>query len=228
MKENMPKHYLVFDTETIGLHDLNMFDIGIVILDNKGNLIHTEEALINEVYNSPKIHSAYYYGKNKEFYNNANIKIRSIKDIRFLFNSLIKEYNVNRILACNTNFDIRVLNFMFKQYNLGKNINKHKLSKVGIKIGDLQKIFIGNVNITKYIKFCLENNLITGKGNIQYGVESIIKFIIGKDYKEQHTALADALDEAIILNYIMKLPKFNLDKEIKSPTHYIKKIRKSI
>ncbi len=125
-------------------------------------------------------------------------------------------------------FDIRALNYTFKRFNVGRNIDSAKLSRVGVKLGDIQKIFIGNANMTNYINFCLENNFITDKGNIQYGVEPIIKFIKKNlGYNEAHTALADALDEATILQYIINLPKYDLDKSIASPTHYIKKIRQS-
>jgi len=199
---------IVFDTETINVSDLSMFDFGFIVIDtNTREVLEKGSFLVEEVYNSELFPKAYYYNKNKEIYENKlkrkEIEIKGIKEIRDIFNSAIKKHDIELISGFIINFDIRTLNFNFKKYlledkeiSLQKLSNRYEVIDISILFSLLEKRF------GSYVDYCVSNDFVTEKGNIKSTAEVIYKYITGNiEHEEEHTAFNDSEEEAAILNY---------------------------
>lgn len=116
----------------------------------------------------------------------------------------LRDNHVKTLAAYNIPFDYRAVHSSAKffgvleskdiQYILSRNmLDIWKMAKDTIcqEVGYLN--FINN-----------EPNGYTAKGNMKTTAELVYKYIIGKDFEEKHTALADAQIEAHILNYLMR------------------------
>ena len=197
---------LVFDTETIDIKDLDMFDFGYVLIED-GKIIDKGSYLIEEVYGTELFKRAYYYEKNKIRYEeklaNGQIEIKSMEEVRELFNIAAKKADI--IAGFVIDFDIRVLNYNYKKY-LGKEkvISIAELSNKFTVI-DISLLFALIYSDKKeYKEFCIANGYMTDKGNYKTTAEVMYRFITENlEHEEEHTAFSDSIEEFEIMDYLI-------------------------
>jgi len=219
----MQKHYLLFDTETVDVSDLSIFDIGFIVFNESYEIVHKQRLVFKEIVDNEERFKKCYYYSNKDFY--KDLEKHEYPDLKITLNKLIKEYNIKGLFAFNIDFDIRSLHYTFKRYELSKDgIDKTKLKKHGIELYDIIDIFLMNVDIKKYTKYCLEKNFITEKGNIKYTAEVINRYILNRDdVVETHTALEDCEIEFNIINHVRTLDGFDINKKLPTKAYlYLK------
>ena len=220
-------YYIVLDTEGLGLNDSKnkiygrqrSYDIGYVIIDKKGNIIKMFNALTQEIFGDNKLMETAYFADKIPLYDymidNKEIKVK-------LFNKIINElkrdlekYNIKGILAYNVNYDICAL-VETAQYTMKGNCPKLKFETT--KNGKKKPMFeqflqkLLNTKVEFYDiwtmacktlcqqKTFLANAKYTNKGNIITNAETVYQYITDKEeFKEDHTALSDAIIESEIL-----------------------------
>ncbi len=93
-------------------------------------------------------------------------------------------------------------------YNI--NFDKKHLTDFGIDFTNTRPVCLwgsfANVFVnSKYIKWALDNQFVTAKGNIKTDAETAYKYVTeDMNYKHLHFALADCYSEAVIWNAIKK------------------------
>jgi len=229
METKVKGNWLVFDTETIGLHNRSIFDFGYVI-NMKGEVVKKGRILIEEVYdNKLLLNRAHFYKKSvyDPIEKEEETQILSMALLRKEINSLIKSYNIDYLAAYNLKFDLSALNFSLQKYASQTGINKSKLKKAGIELVDIIDIVFLNINVQDYVDFCLSNNYVTAAGNTRYTVEHVYRYLT-KDLtkSEPHTALEDAIIENYILTKVLNIKEEPVIGKIEgTPTSIMKKYR---
>lgn len=212
----MRKNNLVFDVETAGeVWAPLMYDIGWVITSPHGKTLKKRRFIIKEIFETESLMtSAYYADKVEKHYKGLeHITIEFLEMVKILRDD-IKNENVGKVMAYNLNFDIRALvNSYMRILSKGKRKlaykgNKKVDYKESFKLiveGDYKFLDIwGLVCETVLLKpefqeFVLENGFVTEKGNYKTNAEVTYRFMFGDEYYiEEHTGLADAIDESMI------------------------------
>lgn len=130
-------------------------------------------------FNKPKLKRKYKFISNNCFIN--------------FFIKIIKRFKVKRLFAYNITFDKNCLKYIFGECFC-------ELEKL-IEFCDIIPLILYSKLLTEdYCKWCIENNFVTNKGNIQTKAETVYKYLT-KDltFKEEHTGLADVYIEYKIL-----------------------------
>lgn len=207
MKKNI---YCLIDTETSKMTDV--YDLGIIIFDKKGNILFTRNYCNMDVFgNDNMMENAYYNWKMPLYKENKNIVRCDTRSMMYDFLYTMKLYNVTHLLAYNINFDINALDKTYIRFcNRHFNIDK-------LIIIDIMRVAIDTIiNTDKYRSFCIRNNEITDKGNFKSGAESVYKYINNDiDFIEDHTALSDCYCEMNIFMKCLKQKK-KINKGIES------------
>ena len=205
-------YYMVFDTETAnGLNDPMVYDLGLAIVDRKGNVYETRSFVIYEVFCQMKdlMKSAYYSHKIPKYIEEIKKSERKIvrystakKEIR----RLCKEYNVKAIMAHNARFDYRAT-AQTQRY-----ITKSKFRfflPYGIELWDTLKMAQDTIcKQVGYKEWCYENGYLTKNGRVRATAEILYRYISGEEnFDEEHTGLADVLIEKEIFAHCMRQHK---------------------
>lgn len=224
---NSIRQYLVVDTE--GKGDVTkgqnpfLYELGIVRYDNILHEIKDAISYLNlTVFNNEEDMDNAFFGKTKRdiyelFINPRNRYEKNLKPLYEKYKHNFYSNDRNQILSF---FNIEMSpkdEFIFAYnayYDCQSILNTYKLSPVNsrkFKDKDVVCIMVQFLlmlqNIPeereKYINFCIKHNYITDKGNAQYKVEIIIRYILNDvEYREEHIGLFDAIDENTILLWI--------------------------
>ena len=132
-----------------------------------------------------------FYGKKQDDYVNKNAhKMVNQAYFKKVIQRIFDGYKV--IAAYNINFDQKHLT------DFGVNF---KGTRTVCLWGSFAEAYV----TSKYIKWALENQFVTEKGNIKTDAETAYKYITkDMDYEHLHFALADCYSEAVIWNGIKK------------------------
>ena len=219
-------YYCVLDTGGLGLNDIKnkiygqqkSYDIGYVIMDKKGNIVKKFNALTEEIFGDKDLMSTAYFADKmvdyEDMITNKQIKIKVFEKIIKELKRDIKRFKLKGIFAYNCNYDIVGLaetsqytiencpKMTFSKTKKGKWKPEHekllqKLLGTKIQFYDIwtmacmtlcqQKTFISQMKFTE-------------KGNPITNAEIVYNYITDQtEFKEEHTALADAEIEAEIL-----------------------------
>jgi hypothetical protein len=206
------KKFLILDTETCNTIEQPLpYDIGWAICDKNGNILIERSFLVAEVFLDMKdvMQSAYYAEKIPNYWEDVKKNLRTIAPmwkIRKIMLKDMKEYNVKTVGAYNMGFDKRALN------NLMRYISK-SWCRWWFPFGT-EFICIWSMacdvllNRTTYIKFALNNGLISDANNIFTSAECAYKYITKNiDFKESHTGLEDVKIEIEIMTKCFKQHK---------------------
>ena len=206
------KYYIVLDTETANTIEQPIpYDIGWVVCDRDGNIYERRSFVVAEVFCDMKdvMQSAYYAEKIPQYWKDIKNGTRSIKPmwtIRKMFIEDLKTYNTNRVGAYNMGFDKRALNNLIRYTS--------KSWARWFFPYDTEYFCIWNfacsvlLNTKSYIKFAIENNLISEADNIQTSAECAYKFITNNtEFREEHKGLDDVLIEVAIMAKCYKTHK---------------------
>lgn len=181
--------YCTIDTETVGgaSAPTGMYNIGCVIHDKNGNIYATTSLLVMEHYE--EIEQDSYAKQNFPIYKERLQKgiisaVATENEAIAIINTLCKFYNVKYIMAYNSAFD-------FVKTSCRDLVNEYEF--IDIYLMALQTI----THQKKYKKFCEQNNFKSRSGKCaSTSAETVYSFITNNsDYKEEHTALSDALIE---------------------------------
>ena len=193
--------YCTLDTETVGgaSTPTGMYNVGIIIHDNKGNISATTNLLVMEHYE--EIKNDDYAKKNFPIYAeklaSGEISAVSTEDEAFeIVRNLCRFYGVKYVMAYNSGFD-------FCKTCFCKLLDEFEF--IDLYLMALQTI----THLKGYAKFCTENHLLSKSGkSCATSAESVYAFITDDpNYEEEHTALADALIEMEIFLRCQRMKK---------------------
>lgn len=192
--------YLIIDTETLGVDNQLIYNIGYLIYDTETRAVKVaRDYVITEIYDNDNLmQSAYYYNK-KPIYemriaNGTCKKIKWSYALRVLARD-IKKHNVDKLYAFNSRFDMSSIKTTCSRY--------HTKNPTDI----IYDIWKGQANpiITKqpsYIEFCETNGFMTKHKTPRprENAETLYAYLTNNpSYVEEHTALEDSKIELQIL-----------------------------
>lgn len=191
---------LVLDTETLGIYDPSVYDLGYLIYDTVDGTLVARDYITKEIYDNPKkMQTAYYYNKlpiYEERLADGYCKKTKWTYILRMLQRDINKYKPDGIYAYNSSFDTRAI---AKTCELFKTKNP-----TADGITDIWK-GLTDPHITEtedYKKFCRANGFMTKhkRPRCQAKAETVYRFLTRQtDYVEQHTALEDSKIELAIL-----------------------------
>ena len=214
------KYFLVIDTETA--NDITQplpYDIGYAICDRQGKIYKTKSFIVAEIFLAHKdlMQSCYFAEKVPKYW--EDIKqgkrvIKSLWNIRKELHQDMKEYNITEVGAYNMGFDKRALN---NDTRYCTNSFIRWFFPYGTEFFCIWNMACQVLlNRTSYIKFALENNLVSDKGNILTNAECCYQYLTNNaNFKEEHTGLEDVLIEVYIMKKCFDTHK-KLDRKIYS------------
>jgi hypothetical protein len=212
--------YLVIDTETCNTIEQPLpYDIGYAICDRYGNIVIERSFMVAEIFIDHKdlMKSAYFAEKIPQYWEdlkNGKRELKSIFNIRKQIHTDMKNYKVKKVGAYNMGFDKRALNNDIRYCS-------KSFFRWFFPFGT-EYFCIWNMacqvllNSTSYVKFALQNGLVSDKDNILTNAECCYQFLTKNlDFKEEHTGLEDVRIEVDILAKCYSTHK-KMDKSINS------------
>ena len=227
------EYFLIIDTETCNTVEQPIpYDIGYVITDRKGNIVVSHSFVVAEVFcDMSDVMEAAFYAKKIPMYRkdirNGKRELRSLWTIRKTMLDEIKQYNITKVCAYNMGFDKRALNNLIRYVT--KSYRRYWFPY------NMEYICIWNMccnsilNRPSYIKFAIENDLISESNNIFTSAECAYRYYTKDiDFIESHTGLEDVLIELELMLYCFNQHK-PLETEIKpSCWRIVQKKRKEL
>lgn len=197
---------IVLDTETLGVHDSRVYDLGYVIADLKtGEILKSRDYISKEIYDNPNLMNTAYYANKMPIYeerleNGYCKRVRWCDACRMLSRD-IKKYGVNELYAYNSQFDTRAIATTCQALGV-------KTNPVANGIIDIWKgITDPHITETKeYKDFCKANGFMTRhkKPKCQAKAETVFRYLTNNtNYLEEHTALEDSKIELEILMFAL-------------------------
>ena len=209
------KNIAIIDTETTGgFGNLSIYDFGMVIQNQKGEVIAEYESLVKEVFVPNKMATAYYANKILCYYSMMydGMKIKAWDTIRAEVNALLAEHNVGIISAYNLGFDMKAIKNTNKQFGANEKFLDKNVDLLDLWLWSCQAI----LNKKTYHKFADQYGFTTEAGNYKTSAEVGFAFLNKlPHFVESHTALADCYIEADICRTLLK-------RKIKKPLNEIK------
>ena len=210
--------FCVLDTEATNTGKANLarfgvgasvYDLGYIIADQDGAIMYERSIILAETFNNAALmESAYYAAKIPAYYDglaHGKHQLMTTKAAIDLLRSDLKEWNVRDVWAYNAYFDRDALYSTIEQASNGW--QKFALP-YGVKWRDILDYTRRTIAHTKkYAAFAGSHGLLTKAGKPRVTADAVGKYLRGKDYSEQHTALSDARDELFILQRCLKSKK---------------------
>jgi len=184
---------LVLDTETLGLTDQRVYNLGYVVYDTKADAKLVErDYVIKQIFDNARLMQTAYYADKKPLY------IERLKDgackklfwgnaCRILAHD-IERFEVGAILAYNSRFDYKAIMKTCERYCTKRN-------PTADGIADIMKVIDTITETEDYKEFCKTHGFMTKhkKPRCQRKAETLFRYLTGQvDYQEEHTALADS------------------------------------
>lgn len=212
--------FLVIDTETANTIEQPLpYDIGYAICDRYGNIVIERSFVVAEIFLDHKemMKFAYYAEKLPKYWEdikNGTREIKSIFNIRKQIKADMKEWNVKKVGAYNMGFDKRALN------NVIRYCSKSMIRwffPFGTEYFCIWHMACQTIlNSATYIKFAMQNGLVSEKNNILTNAEGCYQFLTKQiDFIESHTGLEDVKIEIEIMAKCFSTHK-KMDKKINS------------
>lgn len=206
------QYFLVLDVETANsTDDALVYDLGVAITDRKGTIYFSDSMLVSNIFygEADLMKSAYYAKKIPQYLVDLGKgvhKVVSFYEARALICKLLREWKVEAVCAYNARFDCNALNTT--QRWLTKSKYRFFLP-YGTKVYDIWHMACQVICTQKrYIKFCIENNKFSEKGNMLTNAETVYAYISKEaDFAEAHTGLRDTLIEAQIMAHCFRQHK---------------------
>jgi hypothetical protein len=198
------KNIAIIDTETAGgFGNLKIYDFGLVVMTQKGEIIAEYESLVREVFVPKEMATAYYSEKISCYYSMMydGMRIRDWDTIRDDVNAILEKHNVGIISAYNLGFDMRAIKSAQTKYSKHSKFLTAKYDLLDLWEWSCTEL----LNKKTYHKFADTHNLKSEKGNYKTSAEVGYKFINDlPNFVESHTALDDCYIEAEICNKLLK------------------------
>ena len=193
---------VVFDTETTSLDKPFCYNIGYVIINEEGEKLLRRDYVVEQIWHNLPLFSSAYYAEKRPIYV-ERMKARKVVMDKFGYICAqmrrdFKAFSVNSAYAYNSSFDEKVFSFNCDWF---KCINPFEEIPVFDIRGYVHQFIVNQA----YKDFCEKNRLFTESGNYSTTAEAVMQYL-SKDmtFEEEHTALADSIIEADILNYCIR------------------------
>lgn len=184
---------LVLDTETLGLYDQRVYNLGYVIFDTEENAKLVErDYVIKQIFDNADLMKTAYYADKKPIYierleKGACKKMFWGSACRVLARD-IERLGVGAVLAYNSRFDYNAIMKTCERYCTKRNPTANG-------IADIMKVINTITETADYKDFCKAHGFMTKhkKPRCQKKAETLFRYLTGQvDYQEEHTALADS------------------------------------
>lgn len=202
---NKENRFMVFDTETMGVSNRVVYDIGYYIVNRRGKVFASRRFLVKEIITNPEIMTdAFYhdkiYSNYLEMIDNADSRlIHNWSDIQNEMREDINTFGVNTFAAYNLGFDMSAIKATNKATNCGKLLTS---PPVLLDLWLFSCLYLFNTNF--YKEMARANNWVSDAGNYRTTAEHAYRFLtLDPNYSEPHTALEDAAIESEILNRLL-------------------------
>jgi hypothetical protein len=215
----MKKHYfLVLDVETANsTEDALVYDVGYAICDRKGNIYEADSFIVSDVFfhEAELMKTAYYATKIPQYLegiDNKAFKVRSFYQVRDVLKKVIDKYQVEAVCAYNAHFDYTALNTTERWLTKSK---YRFFLPYGTKVFCIWHMACQTICMQKsYVRFCLENGLVSPSGNIKTSAEAVYAYMTDNpSFNESHTGLQDVFIEVQIMAHCFRQHK-RMDKTI--------------
>jgi len=187
---------LIIDTETANTIEQPLpYDIGYAIVNVENSQILVKRSfVVAEIFFDKELMSSAYYAEKIPTYwkeiKNGKREIKVICNIRKQISADMKNYKVEKVGAYNMGFDRRATR---------NDINYITASLVkwffpyGTKYFDIWNMACSSIlNTEHFVRFALDNGLMSEKGNISTSAETAYKYITKNiNFIESHTGLED-------------------------------------
>lgn len=206
------QYFMVLDVETANsTDDALVYDLGYAIIDRQGKVYEAESFIVSDIFfdEAEMMKSAYYATKIPQYLKGIEekaFKVRRFYQVRKYLADALERWNCEAVAAYNANFDYTALNTTERW--LTKSKYRYFLP-YGTKVFCIWHMACQVIcTQKKYIKFCLENNLVSASGNIKTSAETVYAFLTrNAGYEECHTGLQDVLIESTIMAECFKKHK---------------------
>ena len=202
----------MLDTETIGLDEPLVYDVGFAVIDREGNVYESYSYVVQEIfYGMPeKMKSAYYACKIPEYYSDIERGTRKVGRFFFIqgvINQLLIKYQIKAVIAHNMRFDYNALNYTARYISGG--IRKYFFpygTDIWCTLAMARSIMYKK---PVYKQWCIEHEFIQQKNKQpRMTAEILYRFISGiEDFEERHTGIEDVMIEAQIFAYLVRQHK---------------------
>lgn len=191
---------LVLDTETLGLKDRRVYDLGYIVYDTAdGKELVKRDYIIKQVYDNPELMKSAYYNNKRPIYEKRLADGYCKKcywgtACRTLAQD-IEKLKVDGIYAYNSMFDTKAIKETSRSFGA-------KVNPIPDGILDIMNYIDSITETEDYNRFCTENNYKTKHNppRNRATAEVLYRYLLGQtDYEEEHTALEDSKIELTIL-----------------------------
>lgn len=219
---------IIIDTETANGLDCPLpYDIGYAVVNTETEEILVERSfVVAEIFLDKELMaSAYYAEKVPQYWDDIKSGKRTmkrVKNIRSIIAADLKNYGVRAVGAYNMGFDKRAvrndIRFITASYF-------RWFFPSYIEYFDIWNMACSSIlRTSEYINFCLDNGLITAKGNILTSAEAVFKFLTNDaGFTESHTGLEDVRIETEIYFAVKRSGMEFDDKVTGAPWYKVKK-----
>lgn len=196
---------MVLDTETLGLNNPTIYELGYVIHNQDTKKILKErDYLIKQIYDNKELFASAYYSNKRPLYEEkiANGLAKAVYwgyALKVLIND-IERYGVEEIYAYNSKFDTKAFIHTMKQLKA--------ITKFEPQIKDIMNHINSITDTEDYINFCVSNGYMTKhkKPRPQKKAETLYRYLTkNTDFIEDHMALEDSQIELYILKVALGL-----------------------
>lgn len=208
----MTRNYIVLDCEgvdTVKREDGSVhaetslfYDLGFVVVNgDNGSIIESYSFMNTDVYDDVDLmESAYYAWKRKKYDAGRGTEWTEATtlEIWITFKEVCRRYDVREVWAYNARYDIKCTNNTIR--TMSREFARFFLP-YGVTWRDVWD-YAGSTlcNTRKYVKWALTRDYRTDSGNPRTRAETVFRYLTNDDtFIEEHTALADARIESMIL-----------------------------
>lgn len=199
---------LVLDTETLGLFNPLVYDLGYLIYDTQTEeVVVKRDYIIKQVYDNENYMKTAYYGWKKPLYEQM-LADGMCKKVWWGVALQILKKDIERFTADGT--ELYAYNSKFDRNAIAKTVNKYasKQNPTADGILDIMDLIAPITQTEDYKNFCFENGFITKhkKPQPQRKAETLFRYLSGQtDFEEKHMALNDSEIELEILLKALEL-----------------------
>ena len=218
-------YFLLVDTETVN-NDRIIVEFSGMIINNNMIAQKRFSYIIKEVWESQSLMSGIYASQDKKIQwskslENGTSELVSIHDLVDKVNNLIKEYNLNILIAYNVGFDKDAYDRTLKHFDIYA--NKVQFLKVLDIWYYASILFISKT----YVDFCVKNDFITPNGNCKTSAETMYRYLSYQyNFIETHIAKDDIEIELDILRSCVFKDHRPIIGVKQKPIWYIKPMKK--
>ena len=189
---------MIFDTETTSLDKPFCYNIGYQIIDTEtAETLVARDYVVEQVWHNLPLFSSAYYADKRPIYVQ---RMRSRKVVMDKFGYIcrqmsrdLKFFEVEHAYAYNSPFDVKVFDFNCDWYKCSNPLDT-------VQVHDIRGYVHHFIIDEQYKAYCEEHGLFTESGNYSTTAEAVYRYLSGEDdFDEEHTALADADIESMIL-----------------------------